>query len=767
MRCHVNCAGLIAILLGLIAAGVASAQEKPGEPASQKSDPAETVAAPKPAQPNADSPAPNETPPPTEETPLSESKPAPLPPMITAHQTTRLTFQAQQLRLDAELDYSIEQGPAHQLVLTVPEDIAIARVAADAVREFRVDPDHARLVIDLNQPMQGALRLQISGTMPLESGGFDETQLLPLLAPENVASETGTILIYTPAGVKVIADDEVIGAQPAEADPAEQHLGARLASAWSYQERPVEVSVRTRRQTPRIAARVMTTLDVALDHVAVSTQMHFQVDRSTPDILRFAVPEAVAEQLWLSQDPHATRLNLDQAYRDESAVEGWVAWNIRLPHLSTANYALKLNYRIPLSLQNGQSQTLTIPISRPLPARNAHQTDVPVESVSGEILITRQDDLSLSAETTGNGVHPVALDAISLRSDRGKLAYRYAAAAVEIKLTAVPSAFPPGVKTAVSSATVDVVIDNGMQMSWRGTFRLTTRERQRLRIDVPQGAQVLRGLIDGKQTALRKRDGFTSEDGWETYDVDVVRAGPLSEPLTLTIIFVSQTPLRTFAARGGSMLLRLPRVGGDEKDAVTQHTDVNTWIPSGFVLVSRPNDYAKTHGHRIGELFECGAVDASSRAGDGDFPASGRVYRYTRIGGPVPLEITWWDMSFYTWITSGALVLIAITVVNTSRRNKLAIVAALAFLLAAYSFFSPERGWHILLAARIGIIGMPVVWLIRAGIDCCASAPTGRRTLVPITVPPPGPAALRSTSPAAKSDAPTFPTEGSEPPRPA
>jgi hypothetical protein len=74
----------------------------------------------------------------------------------------------------------------------------------------------------------------------------------------------------------------------------------------------------------------------------------------------------------------------------------------------------------------------------------------------------------------------------------------------------------------------------------------------------------------------------------------------------------------------------------------------------------------------------------------------------------------WWHLPFYTWIVSGALVLIAVVLRNTSWENKLTLILLGGFLAAVYALRDADLVAHGIGVASYGLVVMAALWLVQA-----------------------------------------------------
>jgi hypothetical protein len=213
---------------------------------------------------------------------------------------------------------------------------------------------------------------------------------------------------------------------------------------------------------------------------------------------------------------------------------------------------------------------------------------------------------------------------------------------------------------------------------------------------------------------------------------------------------------RAFASSGGRMLLRLPKLGGNESSVAVQQLRTAVWVPDEYALTGTPENFVPEFRYRAAHLLlgrpqSSGAADdldgwmESESSGMIDFPTEGRVYRYRSLGGPQEMQLTWWRMPFWSWIISGALLLVALALRNTSWENKFGFLLLAALLVTLYALDDVGSAYHGLMAARYGIIGVFVLWMLHAFFGASSrqspqradGTPSGGAAAVAV-IPPPG-----------------------------
>ncbi|HUQ71440.1 MAG TPA: hypothetical protein VM165_18070, partial [Planctomycetaceae bacterium] len=98
-------------------------------------------------------------------------------------------------------------------------------------------------------------------------------------------------------------------------------------------------------------------------------------------------------------------------------------------------------------------------------------------------------------------------------------------------------------------------------------------------------------------------------------------------------------------------------------------------------------------------------------------------------------------MPFFTWIVSGALVLIAVILRNTSWENKLTLLILASFLAAVAALQDADLVIHGLAVSCYGLAAMLGIWLVHGLLHRAKKPlPSGPPPAVPpgAVIPPPG-----------------------------
>ncbi|QDU38171.1 hypothetical protein Mal4_24940 [Maioricimonas rarisocia] len=675
----------------------------------------------------------------------------PVEPRLVVTQATRLVFHDDELRLSAQLNYTVERAGLFELSLLLPENLQVDRVESPAMQDYSIDDESRVLTVLLSSKTQGAIQLLVTGHLDYTAGSADELTL-PLLEPQNVERETGTILVFAPPAIEVISDEsEVVSAQPMPA-PAGQRVGeAVLTSAWNYTRRPVTIPVRTVRKPTRLTAEVGTVIDVKPESTEVVTHVDFIVEYAGVDTFRFMVPEAISDRLQIesvSSDAAAPAIKQKSA---ADAVDGWVTWTVVMQRDVLGRQRFELRYDLRQATSDNGAEAgdaadddadaaaddaadaddaaadadadaddaasdddaddagtepadeIEITIVRPLGLEESNNRDaVPLTRARGEILVRKDRSLSVSAVADGSGIEPIDIRELTLISDSGTQAFKYFRQGdddiVTATLTRQKFEIEEVVATVVRRALVEIVLGEDATATYRCRFRLKTSERQRLEVALPLGMELLGAFVDDREVRLEKT-GAQAEVDRERYWIDVARTASSDEEFTLTFQFlwgVSDPPFQSTYGRGG-LHLPLPEIGGRETSVAVQQLRVLVWVPETFALVGEPDHFRLDREPRLFSLF-MGAPAGSPKV-DPD----------TWIGGEtgVPLSLPTDGRVQYSYHSLGSRPAIDVTWWSRARMaGTLSVGLALIGIILLATSWANKLSFLLLLGLAAALMGL-------------------------------------------------------------
>ncbi|MEX0725869.1 MAG: hypothetical protein WD065_06345, partial [Planctomycetaceae bacterium] len=728
----------------------------------------------------------------------------PVQPHVTVNHHTRLEFDDDEIRIRSDFLYQIEQAGIFDVKFKVPDGVEIERVDGPDVKEHTFDESSRTLTVVFNAKKEQSASFTVTSKLPIaqeemteeepadDAAGDEEAAegdaadddagaaeaddaqlLLPILEPMNVVREEGTVEVYAPESLEIITDEQkLIAAQPNPAVDPQPTPGYRLASAWIYHRRPVEISVKTTRKPTRLLADVGTILNVKEELIEVSHRLIYTVQYAGIDTFVFSVPAALSDKVQIRSLGDSSVPAIKQQSKANTAVDGWVNWTVVLQRDYVGAVPLEITYDIKAETKQGEPTSLTYaPIRvQESPAKEG-RSKVTVSRIAGEIAVQKDRALSVSATASSPALEPIDIRELRLLPAEGSLAFRYFSQPVELKLDVVKHDIQEVVQTVVSRELVEIVASKDDRLAHRVRLLLKTSERQRLRIDLPAGVEPLSILVDRKPVTLEKNEAVPKEEGWTSFFLNVSRTKSSDEPFTVTLQYLLPATPQPFDSWGGKLTVPLPRIGGaDASGVAVQQLKTVIWVPEEFAIVSTPDNFTRDEGTHVripwfGKMTSQSSTDGLANwIGEEngslfDFPTAGHAYRYGNLGGTDAITLTWWNMSTYSWIISGAVVLIGWILRKTTWETKLGVLLLVALVALLLALRDLHLVLHVYAAMRYGLFAVIALWIIHSllGMRCCmyaerstvtmstssatvseTSVPASDRQLPPAVIPPPG-----------------------------
>ena len=413
----------------------------------------------------------------------------------------------------------------------------------------------------------------------------------------------------------------------------------------------------------------------------------------------------------------------------------------------------------------------TIVIVRPLGLEATDDEEATdLTSVTGEVRLTNEESLTITAAADGADVEPIDVRELRLLEGQGTLAFRYRRHAADetITLTVTQARYDVQemLATVVSRALVEIVLGDDPTATFRCRYRIKSTERQRLEVRLPKGMELLSAFVNETEVRLEPNPAVAGlPPEWDSYFVNVARSGDSDETFQLALQFLlsfSEPPFDAGFLTGlrGHVTVLLPQVGGSDGTAATQELRTNIWVPREYALIGDPSDpsgFVLDGSTNLllallgGPKRQFPRSDDDEWVGLGssvgvDFPTSGRhVYRYSNLGGNPVIKLLWWETVWVTMVVSGTLALIAWILLRTDWENKLGVLLLFAF--GAVLLGLKDMHWlaHALSAMRFGLAFMIGLWVIHGLFGSrhhpVAETPPGGATgptAPPPAVPPPG-----------------------------
>lgn len=653
----------------------------------------------------------------------------PVEPRLLVEQGTRIMFDDDELRLITRLTYMVERAGVFQLQLSYPEDLTIDTVRADGMSEFNTDKNSGRLTLSLTQKRLGKINVDITAHRSFDAAAENLETEIPTITPLDVEREDGRIALFAPQFLNVATvDEKLTGVFPAEASETPMIGRAARVSAWKYTQRPFTLAVRTSPRPAQLAVSVATTAAVEPDVVKVSSVLQFDIRNAGIDTFRVSVPQAIADDVRFRS--LVSQHTIQQRNKATEAQDGWVTWTLVLQDEIIGTVQLAADWDLPLQELDDttEEQTLLLEPVRVLPPfadDQAGRRKVTLTQTRGEIRLLRHESLSITATGEGETMEQIDVRELELVTQDGYLAFRYfsqpASATINIRKHEIHEV----VETVVSRAAVEIVTDEQPLAGYRCRFRIASSERQRLRIDLPAGADLQAPLLNQSRTTFESADDVEVAEGWDAYYINVSREGTSDEPFLLSFQFrcpITEEDTFPYDRQGGKQILRLPLIGDGGGSTVVQEVRVAVWSPRDISFVGEPIHWTIT-GRQTwsfwNPLISPTAAHEAERlddwvgggSGTGEFSRQGNVTVYRALGRQPQINIVWWNRPFLVAVISGALLFVGFILRRTTWENRLTLTIVVSLVAALWSLKDASETMQFLSAGSLGLVGVAGIWL--------------------------------------------------------
>ncbi|HEY2251135.1 MAG TPA: hypothetical protein VGH74_08750, partial [Planctomycetaceae bacterium] len=425
----------------------------------------------------------------------------------------------------------------------------------------------------------------------------------------------------------------------------------------------------------------------------------------------------------------------------EAAEDGWVVWTIVMQREMTGRIPIRVRYDLKPEQKDKVTQVDVQPVRvLSIPGKTAVAAALEPAAVSGEITVQKDRSLSVAArkeegaDDGAGSLEPIDVRELTLLPQEGNLAYRYfkqpakLSDPLKLELTAERHDVQEVVETVIAKALIEAVVTQDKTVTFRCRYQLKTSERQRLELELPKDVEILDTFVAGKRVDLEKDAAKAAMKERDAFKINVARATPSDEQFIMAIVFRAPFKDNLLKGIGGNVALVFPRLGGVAQQGhaavAMQQLRVAVWVPKEFTLVGTPKDFTAEQPTRLYLLSGAVASTSSTPQLDswfGDtssglfaFTPAGRAYVYSRLGSADGIEVKYWRTATYTWVFSGALLVIGFVLAFTSWENRLTIVLLVAFVAAMYALQDEDQVLNAVAAARWGFVAMLLYWFIHA-----------------------------------------------------
>lgn len=653
----------------------------------------------------------------------------PVEPRLLVDQTTQIVFDDDELRVSSHLTYTVERAGVFQLRLSYPASLTIDNVRADGMSEFNVDKSEGVLTLSLTQKRLGAIGVDVTAHQSFDAAAEGLETSIPTITPLDIEREQGQIGVFAPQFLDVVTVDEKLsGLFPSESGQNRAVGRAVQVANWKYTLRPFVLAVKTSPRPAQLAASAATTVSVEPDVVKINSVLTFQIQNAGIDTFRVSVPQSIADDVRFRSLSSAHVIQ--QRNKAAEAVAGWVTWTLVLQNEVTGTVQFAADWEVPLAdLQDdSEQQTLTlepIRIQTPFTEDQADKRKVTITQTRGEIKLLRHESLSITAVGEGETMETIDVRELELLSKDGYLAFRYFSQPASATISIRKHEIHEVVATVVARVAIEIVTDKQQVANYRCRLRITSSERQRLRIDLPVGADLQAPLLNSRRTTFEAASDLAATEGWKAYYINISRPTTSDADFLLSFQFgmpISSSDRFPYEGRGSKQILRLPLIGDETGGTVVQQTRVAIWAPKDIAFVGEPRNWNLTGRHvwnfwnpLVSPTAPLEAKSLSTWIGDksgaADFAQQGNVAVYRALGRQSQLNIVWWNRPFLVAVISGALLFIGLILRRTTWENRitLSITACVAFAL--WSLKDSSEATQVVSAGSLGLVAVAGIWI--------------------------------------------------------
>ena len=655
----------------------------------------------------------------------------PVQPRITVDQSTQLVFRDDELRSLSRLKYTVERAGVFEWKLLLPAGLELDGVTGDAYKEHTFDKTTRLLTVVLAQRRQGALGLTINAHQAFDDEAETVDVSLPVIEPRGVVRENGTISVYAPDAFEVITDEEKLsGIQPNRSGGVGATVGrARLASTWQYTAYPTEddarqlaLPVTTRRRPTRLSATVATTANAKQQVVDVDSKVIFTVEYAGKDTFRIRVPESIGKDAQITTVATPGGASTAVPIREKTAgdpEDGWVTWTIVMQRELIGPVAFDVSWDLKTGDAEGAEATTETASGTTVTIHPPQALDLDNDNITGEVVIQKDDALEVKwpahDKLADAGLEFIDVRELRLLPTAGSAAFRFHTQPVSIEISTRKFESEKVVQTVVSRALVEIVINKDGTASVRARYRLKSSERQRLRVDMPEGTSVSEVFVDLRKVLVEKAGvGQQVEVGWSAYSFNVAGT-KTDEEFFLSIRYDLKQKEFFDSWFGSTETIKLPQIGGvasDEQEVVTQELRTVVFVPREYKLVGVPERFVilRTPYGRLERWFD----DQQRTATLGSLPVQGHSFVYGNLGGAQSLAATWWATSSMAAGISIPIFAIGCVLLWTPWSNRMSVVLVATFLVSLLSLSYADSVYESLMAARWGIGFGVAAWMLAA-----------------------------------------------------
>ncbi|MHC4548469.1 MAG: hypothetical protein ACYTEZ_06800 [Planctomycetota bacterium] len=412
-------------------------------------------------------------------------------PLVTLLTRARLQVERRTIKLDEAFHFTVERAGLFSLRFRVPEGITLTDIGdPKLVDSWRLAD--GILTLDLKGRRIGGFTLPIRAEAPLDLAAG--TLEVPLLRPEDVDREEGTLGVYMDPGIKASATTTaVVPMEPAklrQEDRFKAPLPAALplAFAWRWRGGEAAVTFKVEARKPKVTCDVHYSLQAEEARVRVRAELNYHVQYSGVEKFRFRVPKRIVERLKVEGRNLREKPHVDDPVEEGQEPTSTYTVSLQGPALGRVVIQAEYDEVFPKALQVNQSRPVAIPRILPLDVERANTYVAIRKAPAIKVDVTGGEYEQIDAAELPQG----------LRTDDVFLSLRRFDEPEPFPLELTKHEYQPVADLVVRHAHLKTVIANEERATTTAFFEILNNDRQFLAIRLPGGSDVLDLRVAGK-----------------------------------------------------------------------------------------------------------------------------------------------------------------------------------------------------------------------------------------------------------------------------
>jgi|GEM_PF-2967995 len=336
---------------------------------------------------------------------------------------------------------------------------------------------------------------------------------LPWFRVPDAKKDRGWVAVRTKEGYDLRVEGELEGYESRNVSEIVRQTGGPALLGFVYNlsktEDPAETAFRANlevtKRPSRVTAKIYTLLDVKDTAVEVIHDIRFEIKQAGVDAFTYSFPawikpgeegeKEAGGKRWDVLDPEVK--NRKQVTETVDEEKGRRVWKVEIQKERMGEVAVKVRTKLALEdLEPGQALAVEVP-------------DLQVHDVfqaTGYLAFTKGDNIVLMPAPTGGKLYKadVAELPASLKEKNPFTVYRYTELPWGMKLGVTKYEYEKALPTVVDHLHLDAVVTEERAIRVRALMSLKNKERQSLRVRLPEGASVTFLSVAGERERISR-----------------------------------------------------------------------------------------------------------------------------------------------------------------------------------------------------------------------------------------------------------------------